>query len=286
MRAKAAANHHKIRPFCAPASCGTKAQLRTVTPIGRDLLVKAGKGPGTVEGRLRERLLSIYVQLRERFGPSHWWPAESAFEVCVGAFLTQGTSWANVERALDSLRRRGRLSFHGLAQVPASRLAPWIRSSGFYQVKAQRLRAFVRFLGREHGGEVRRLRKRGLAGARADLLALPGVGPETADAILLYAAGLPTFVVDSYTRRVFRRLGILGGDESYEEVRQTFLRNLPRRVGLYNDYHAQIVTLAKTHCRSVPRCTGCPLGADCPRTGVGDRAKIASRGASRFRRER
>jgi endonuclease-3 related protein len=218
-------------------------------------------------------LSSIYALLRERFGPLRWWPAESSFEVCVGAVLTQGTAWTNVEKALASLRLRGKLSLRALTGEPPARVAPWIRSAGFYRVKAKRLGALLRFLGR-HGGRVERLRSLGLARAREELLRVDGIGPETADTILLYGAGLPTFVVDAYTRRVFGRLGFLEGGETYEAVRAMFMSTLPRRVALYNDYHAQIVTLAKVHCRAVPRCDGCPLGTACPRLDVGGVVKF------------
>jgi endonuclease-3 related protein len=213
-------------------------------------------------------LRRIYHRLRRRFGPAGWWPGEDPFEVCVGAILTQNTSWSNVERALDNLRRRGRLSFEGLKTLPLSRLAPMIRSSGYFNVKARRLKAFVGFLGQEYGGRVEAMATEEPMALRAKLLGVDGIGRETADSIVLYAAGLPLFVVDAYTRRLFGRLGLLDGTETYDDVQAFFMTRLPPDAALYNDYHAQIVLLGKDICRPRPRCERCPLHILCPRRGV------------------
>jgi endonuclease-3 related protein len=182
----------------------------------------------------------------------------------VGAILVQNTAWANVERTLDRLKRRRLLSFHALHRLPAARLAPLLHSSGTFRVKARRLRASLDFLARECGGRVERMRSEDPSRLRQKLLAVPGVGPETADSIALYAAGHPVFVVDAYTRRVFTRLGLLRGGESYSEIQRFFEDGLPRDAGLYNDYHAQVVRLGKDVCRSRPRCPECPLADLCP----------------------
>jgi endonuclease III related protein len=205
----------------------------------------------------------VYERLRAAFGHAGWWPGESPFEVCVGAILVQNTSWANVERTLDGLRRRRLLSFHALAGLPASRLAPLLRSSGTFRVKARRLRAFLDFVSSEYGGRVEAMREEDPAALRRKLLAVAGIGPETADSIALYAAGQASFVVDAYTRRVFTRLGLLRGAESYAEVQRLFEKHLPRDAELYNDYHAQIVRLGKDFCRTRPRCPECPLEDVC-----------------------
>jgi len=186
----------------------------------------------------------------------------------VGAILTQNTAWTNVERALGSLRARGWLSYAALRRLPASRLAPLIRASGTYNVKARRLAAFVRFLGREYGGRVAGMARERPERLRSRLLSVDGIGPETADSIALYAAGLPLFVVDAYTRRIFSRLGLLSGREDYEEVQRFFMQGLPRDPALYNDYHAQIVRLAKDVCRPRPLCAACPLETQCEKRGV------------------
>jgi endonuclease-3 related protein len=216
----------------------------------------------------RRLLLRVYGRLRDRYGPAGWWPGESSFEICVGAILVQNTAWVNVERTLASLRRRGLLSFEALHRRPPSRLAPLLRSSGTFRVKARRLRAFLDFLGAEYGGQVEGMRAERPEALRRKLLAVPGIGPETADSIALYAAGKPLFVVDAYTRRVFSRLGLLRGDLSYAEVQQFFEERLPRDADLYNDYHAQLVRLGQEACRPRPRCAECPLDDLCPRQGV------------------
>ena len=205
----------------------------------------------------------VYERLRARFGHAGWWPGHTPFEGCVGAILVQNTAWANVERTLDRLRRRRLLSFRALNRLPASRLAPLVRSSGTFRVKARRLRAFLDFLAAEYRGRVEAMRGEEPSLLRRKLLAVPGIGPETADSIALYAAGHAVFVVDAYTRRVFARLGLLRGDESYAEVQRFFEDRLPRDAGLYNDYHAQIVRLGKDVCRTRPRCPECPLAEIC-----------------------
>jgi len=216
-------------------------------------------------------LADVYALLRRKRGPAGWWPGETPFEVCLGAILVQNTSWTNVEKALATLRERGLLSFGALERLPASRLAPLLRSSGYFNVKARRVKAFLAFLGREFGGHVERMAGEEPQALRAKLLAVNGIGPETADSILLYAASQPSFVVDAYTRRIFSRLGLLRGDESYDQMRSFFMDRLPRDVALYNDYHAQIVLLGKDTCRALPRCADCPLLRRCRRRGLGRR---------------
>jgi len=227
---------------------------------------------------LRRRLLAVQSRLESHYGPLGWWPAESAFEVCAGAILTQNTAWRNAEAALDGLRRRGLLDARALVRLGERRLAVLLRPAGTYRVKARRLLAFVRFLEREFGGRAEAMAAEEPARLRQKLLAVPGIGPETADAIALYAAGHASFVVDAYTRRILGRLGLLRGDESYATVRGLLMDALPRDVRLYNEYHAQLVALAKDHCRVRPRCTRCPLARLCPRLGV---ALAADPGAGR-----
>jgi endonuclease-3 related protein len=215
-------------------------------------------------GTSRGALLQVYRRLLARFGPAGWWPGESPFEVCLGAILVQNTAWANAERALEALRRRGLLSFEALFRLPASRLAPLLRSSGTFRVKARRLRSFLDFLGAEYGGRVEGMAEESPPVLRRKLLAVPGIGPETADSIALYAASHAVFVVDAYTRRIFSRLGLLRGAETYAEVQRLLEARLPRDAGLYNDYHAQLVRLGQDHCRPRPRCDACPLEDLCP----------------------
>jgi endonuclease-3 related protein len=216
----------------------------------------------------RRNLLRIYLKLLARYGHAGWWPGKTPFEVSLGAILTQNTAWSNVERTLSALRARGLLSFGALRPLPPSRLAPLLRPSGTFRVKARRVAAFLRFLEREYGGRVEAMAAEPLRDLRRNLLTVNGIGPETADSIALYAAGHASFVVDAYTRRIFIRLGLLRGGEPYGHVQRLFEAGLPRDARLYNDYHAQIVRLAKEACRARPRCAACPLGDECPRRGV------------------
>jgi endonuclease-3 related protein len=186
----------------------------------------------------------------------------------VGAILVQNTAWANVERTLELLRARSLLSFEALDRISAPRLAPLLRSSGTFRVKARRLRAFFDFLGAEYGGRVEAMRAEGPQALRRKLLAVPGIGPETADSMPSTPPGT-RFVVDAYTRRVFSRLGLLRSDRArYDQVQRYLMDHLPRDAALYNDYHAQLVRLGKDHCRPRPRCAGCPLDDLCPKRGV------------------
>lgn len=216
----------------------------------------------------RAGLEKLYDRLLKHLGHAGWWPGETPFEVCIGAILTQNTSWTNVEKALDVLRQRDLLSAPRLRAVPVSRLARMIRSSGYFNVKARRVRAFLDFLHREYGGRVE-----GMAGEdpwelRAKLLTVDGIGRETADSIVLYAAGHPLFVVDAYTRRVFARLGLVKGDEPYDTIQRFFMDLLPPNAPLYNDFHAQVVRLGKDVCRPRPCCDACPLEIFCPKRGL------------------
>lgn len=211
---------------------------------------------------LRRRLLRLYDRLLRRYGPQGWWPARTTFEVVVGAILTQGTAWVNVERALARLRAAGLLEPRALGRVRLGRLARLVRPAGYYRVKAGRLRAFLRHLSRRHGGSLRRLLRQPADALRRELLGVPGVGPETADSILLYAAHRPVFVVDAYTRRILGRHRLAPPDADYATLQALFMAHLPRDPALFNEYHALLVRLAKEHCRPRPRCEGCPLRFD------------------------
>lgn len=202
-------------------------------------------------------LLTIYHRLRQEYSLNGWWPAESPFEVVVGAFLTQNTNWNNVEKALTNLRDANALDLPLLAQIPRADLEQLIRPSGFFRQKAERLQNFCRYLLAEHDGVLTDLLHLRLDAARDRLLAQPGIGHETADSILLYAGDRPSFVIDSYTRRLFGRIGILTGSEKYDDIRQLFMDRIPEEVPLYKDYHALIVTHCKELCRKTPLCRQC-----------------------------
>lgn len=201
----------------------------------------------------------IYRRLRTRFGPQGWWPAETPFEVIVGAILTQNTAWGNVERAVANLKAARLLSARGLTRVPRRRLARLIRPSGYFNQKALKLKAFMAFLKREYGGSLAAMGRAPTAALRAKLLAVHGIGPETADSILLYALGRPVFVVDAYTVRVLSRHGLLPPGARYEEAQRFLTARLPRGARLFNEFHALFVRVGKEFCGTRPRCGGCPL---------------------------
>lgn len=226
---------------------------------------------------------SIYRKLLAAWGPQHWWPARNALEMIVGAILTQNTAWGNVEKAIARLHRAGALRARRLHEAPLSKLAAWIRPAGYYRVKAARLRAFTTMLQRRHGGRLSRLFRRDTAALREELLAVNGIGPETADSILLYAARRPVFVVDAYTRRCLERHGWIRVGAAYDEIAACFTDCLPRDVALYNEFHALVVRLGKTFCRTQPRCAACPLNAWPRRETAGSRGRCppARRGHTR-----
>lgn len=207
----------------------------------------------------------LYQRLLEYHGEQAWWPADSPFEVLIGAILTQNTAWTNVEKALDALRQRDLLRPERLDELEPETLAPLIRCSGYYNQKARRLIGFTRWY-RQQGGHQALCRRDGER-LRSELLQLHGIGPETADDMLLYAFGKPFFVIDAYTRRLLSRLGLAEGREPYERLQQDFHRELEPAVPLYQQYHALIVQHAKQHCRKSPVCAGCPLAAHCPEAG-------------------
>lgn len=207
---------------------------------------------------------AVFDRLAGYYGPLHWWPAETPFEVVIGAILTQNTAWRNVERAIAHLRAAGVLTPAGLRELPRAELERLIHPAGFFRQKAERLQLFVDHLFFHHGGDLAAMLVGDLDDVRRELLARKGIGPETADSILLYAGGRPSFVVDAYTRRIFSRLGLLAGEESYEKIRSLFMENLPADSDLFNEYHALIVEHAKTLCRKDPLCLHCPLLPLCP----------------------
>jgi len=210
------------------------------------------------------QLLEVFHRLHACYGDQHWWPARTPFEVIVGAVLTQNTAWSNVERAIANLRAAGALDLASLDALPPSALETLIRPAGFFRQKAQRLQQFTAFVRRQYGGDLDRFLSLPLSQLREELLQRPGIGPETADSIVLYAAGLPSFVVDAYTRRLLERLGLLPGPDGYETIRALFMQQLPQSAPLYNEYHALIVVHAKERCRKrKPLCSGCPLQVDC-----------------------
>jgi endonuclease-3 related protein len=204
-------------------------------------------------------LMKMYQRLHRTYGPKHWWPGETSFEVMVGAILTQNTSWRNVEKAIQKLKGRKVLHVRAIHQLKKSQLASLIRSSGYFRIKADRLKSFVNFLFENYRGNLRKLRKERRNILRQKLLGIKGIGPETADSMLLYGLEKPIFVVDAYTKRILSRHGILSERASYEEVQRLFMDHLPQNKRLFNEYHALLVHLGKTLCKKTPRCDLCPL---------------------------
>jgi endonuclease III related protein len=205
-------------------------------------------------------LRQYFDALFQAHGEQHWWPARSPFEVIVGAILVQNTSWVNVERAIANLRRAKLLSPSALEKVPRAKLACLIRSSGYFRQKARKLKEFVKFLRKEHRGSIAGMVRSPTEQLREQLLNVHGIGPETADSILLYAGNHPVFVVDAYTRRILRRHRLAHGKEPYEEIRGLFEKSLPNDPQLFNEFHALLVHTGKNFCRSRdPLCSECVL---------------------------
>ena len=207
----------------------------------------------------RQDVLDIYTRLYDRFGPQRWWPGESPFEVLVGAILTQRTSWKNVEKALIPLRKRRLLTPGALNRIPEKELARLIRPCGFFNVKAGRLKALARFIFKRYGGSLDRMFLENEDILREQLLHIKGIGPETADSILLYAGNLPYFVVDGYTRRIFSRHRLIHETDPYHEVQNFFISRLPLKHEIFNEYHALIVKTGKVYCKTEANCEDCPL---------------------------
>jgi endonuclease-3 related protein len=209
---------------------------------------------------MNKKLLSIYNRLYKSFGPQGWWPADSAFEVAIGAILTQNTSWQNVERAIDNLKKKGLLTFEKMYRVNKGELARLIRPAGYFNIKAKRIKNFLSFLKRSYNGSLKKMSSGDPAYLRQELLSVNGIGPETADSILLYALGKPVFVVDAYTKRIFSRHKLAKEDVDYHALQSLFMMHLPPDEQLFNEYHALLVKLAKDYCRkSKKECLRCPI---------------------------
>ncbi len=208
---------------------------------------------------ISKTLTEIYQLLFDRFGPQHWWPGETRFEIITGAILTQNTSWANVEKAITNLKSADCLTPEKLHHLETVQLAELIRSAGYYNIKARRLKNFINWLFDDYEGELTNLESIDTDQLRAELLEIKGVGRETADSILLYAFDRPIFVVDAYTARIVFRHGLIGPDADYEQLRELFESSLPQDTQLFNEYHALLVRAGKEFCRPKARCPHCPL---------------------------
>ena len=206
-----------------------------------------------------EKLTTFYQTLLEHFGPQGWWPGDTPFEIMVGAVLTQNTNWTNVEKAITNLKKAQALEPEIIDQMPPAQLAELIRPAGYYNVKTKRLKNLVKWFCQEYQGTAQNIENLSVQRLREELLAINGIGFETADSIVLYAFEKPTFVIDAYTCRIFSRHGCLDQEMGYEEIKDFFEWNLPQDIDLYKEYHALIVRLGKEFCRPKPRCENCPL---------------------------
>jgi endonuclease-3 related protein len=205
------------------------------------------------------RLMRMYEAMLAHFGHQGWWPGKGALEICVGAILTQNTNWRNVEKAIANLKAAGRLSIGAIEEMDRAVLAELIRPAGYYNVKAGRLKNFIAHVHEGWGDDIEGFLGRSVDTLRLELLGITGIGRETADSIILYAADKCTFVVDAYTARILRRHRLIDEDADYERIKELFEFNLPDDAALYNDFHAQFVAVGKNFCRPRPRCAGCPL---------------------------
>lgn len=207
----------------------------------------------------KKTLLDIYSTLYSAFGPQKWWPGETPFEVIVGAILTQNTNWGNVEKAINNLKTKRALHSKALHKMPHKRLASLIKPSGYFNIKAGRLKYFLAFFSNYYKGSIKRMNAEGTYALREKLLDVNGIGPETADSILLYAFQRPVFVIDAYTKRVLQRHNVVPENAAYHEIQDFFHGNLPSDVQLFNEYHALFVKVGKEYCKPKPRCERCPL---------------------------
>ena len=205
------------------------------------------------------KLVHMFHLMFERFGPQDWWPAETKLEMMLGAVLTQNTNWKNVEKAIGNLKRKGLLTFEALSSLKVDELADEIRPAGYYNVKAGRLKNLITFVQQTYDGKLNKCLHEVTGVLREGFLSVKGVGPETADSMLLYAACKPVFVVDNYTFRILNRHGLVFEEAAYDDLQEIFTDNLPRDVGLFNEFHALIVQVGKDFCRKKPKCRECPL---------------------------
>ncbi len=216
-----------------------------------------------MDNQLSQTLQDIYRRLLDSYGPQHWWPAEEPFEVMVGAILTQSAAWRNVEKAITNLKTAGSLSPQALRRSSLAEAAALIRPCGYYNAKARKLKTLAQWLGENYHDNLEELFSASIDHLRQQLLSIWGIGPETADSIVLYAANKPVFVIDAYTRRIISRIGLEPDSNSYGAYQSLFMEALPADVGLFNEYHALLVCLGKNACRRQPLCRQCYLRSLC-----------------------
>jgi len=239
-----------LRPGMSPNAQEHGIDGKRTSQIGQDAMTTT-----------REQLLDIYGHLLKAFGPQHWWPGQTVFEIILGAILTQNTSWANVEKAIANVKTAGGLEPNALHELDTASLETLIRPAGYFRVKTKRLRNFLQWLFDKYGGDVTVLEDIDTSRLREELLGVSGIGPETADSILLYALNRPVFVVDTYTARVMVRHGLVEPEIDYQQLQDLFESHLEPDAPLFNEYHALLVRVGKEFCKPKPKCTACPLEA-------------------------
>ena len=222
-------------------------------------MIKSKKFQFTPHSLLGQRLLEMFELLLAHFGPQNWWPAKTELEVMIGAILTQNTNWTNVEKAISNLKNKDLVSLDGLVSLSIEDLAKEIRPAGYYNIKAKRLKNLINFIFDQYDGDLSGFLQENPDRLREGLLSVNGVGPETADSIILYAAKRPLFVIDTYTHRILNRHAMAGEEATYYELQRLFMDHLPEDAPLFNEFHALIVQAGKNYCRKKPLCEDCPL---------------------------
>jgi len=213
----------------------------------------------TKRNHRKKILQKVYHTLYKVFGPQDWWPGETPFEIAIGAILTQNTNWGNVEKAINNLKKQGVMEAKALQKMPSKRLASLIKPAGYFNIKTKRIKEFLNFLMNHYKGSVENMKTEDIDSLRENLLNINGIGPETADSILLYALEKPIFVIDAYTKRVLVRHKLISEKATYHEIQEIFHVALPKDTALFNEYHALFVKLGKDFCKPEPRCENCPL---------------------------
>ncbi len=208
---------------------------------------------------MKEKLKDMYKKMLSFFGPQNWWPADTPLEVMIGAILTQNTNWKNVEKAINNLKEKGLLDILKIHKMPEQELSLLIKSAGYFKIKAKRVKNLISHIVKNYNADLNKFFSLDTESLRRELLSIKGIGPETADSILLYAAHRPVFVVDAYTFRIMKRHNMIWDDIGYEELQELFMKNLPCDEQLFNEFHALIVQTGKQFCKKKPLCKGCPL---------------------------
>ncbi|MBN2418588.1 MAG: endonuclease III domain-containing protein [Deltaproteobacteria bacterium] len=208
---------------------------------------------------MQNKLMNMFNLMLDRFGPQHWWPGNGPFEMMTGAILTQNTSWTNVEKALANLKRESLLSVKAINDISSEKLAEFIRPAGYFNIKSKRLKNLVSLLADDYNGDLSRFVNEDIETQRMALLSVKGIGPETADSIILYASKKPVFVIDTYTYRILSRHNLVDEQVTYDDLQDIFMNNLEPDHGLFNEFHALLVRTAKEYCKKHPKCDNCPL---------------------------